>query len=217
MTQVRIRERHSRWVRWSHWLNVPFLMIMIWSGLLIYWANPQYIPFPQWLAKPLRMDYRLAEGMGWHFAVMWPFALNGFIYGLYLAFSGEWKEIVPNRSSVREAAQVVAHDLHLRRELPAQSGKLNGAQRFAYSGALLLGFFAVVTGVAILKPVQGSWLTELLGGYAWARFEHFICMCGLVVFTFVHLAQVARAGWKNLRTMIAGYEVVETETDSRET
>jgi hypothetical protein len=29
------------------------------------------------------------------------------------------------------------------------------------------------------------------------------------VFLLVHIAQVARAGWKNLRAMIAGFEIVQ--------
>ncbi|RZK29939.1 MAG: thiosulfate reductase, partial [Hymenobacter sp.] len=37
-----IREKHSLAMRWFHWLNFPLLAIMIWSGLLIYWANSIY-------------------------------------------------------------------------------------------------------------------------------------------------------------------------------
>ena len=29
-------------VRWLHWINFPLLTLMIWSGLLIYWANSVY-------------------------------------------------------------------------------------------------------------------------------------------------------------------------------
>jgi thiosulfate reductase cytochrome b subunit len=213
---IDIVEKYSRWIRWCHWLNVPFLSIMIWSGLLIYWANDVYVPIPDWLAQALFLDHRLAEGMGWHFAVMWLFAINGLVYVSYLLLSGEWRELVPLKRSFRDAVDVVMHDLRLRSDLPPQPGKMNGAQRFAYTGALLLGFFVLVTGIAIYKPVQLQWLTEALGGYAAARLEHFVCMVLLSLFVIVHLAQVFRAGWSNLRGMVAGYDEAANMTELRE-
>jgi hypothetical protein len=30
-------------IRWFRWINFPLLEIMIWSGLLIYWAYPVYV------------------------------------------------------------------------------------------------------------------------------------------------------------------------------
>jgi thiosulfate reductase cytochrome b subunit len=204
--QVQIVEKYARWIRYTHWLNVPFISIMIWSGVLIYWANDEYIRMPQWLAEALFLDHRLSEGMGWHFAIMWLFTFNGIIYVSYLALSGEWREVVPLRRSFRDAIDVVKHDLKITKELPKQPGQLNGAQRIAYTSALILGALAVITGIAIYKPVQVQWLTELLGGYWAARFEHFVIMISLSLFILTHLAQVFRAGWSNLRGMIAGYD-----------
>ncbi|OGR81059.1 MAG: thiosulfate reductase [Elusimicrobia bacterium GWC2_64_44] len=207
---TKIVEKHPRFIRWAHWLNFPLLGLMIWSGILIYWANDMYwVGIPEALAVRLGLDYRLAEGMGWHFFVMWPFALNGFCYVCYLAFSGEWRELAPDRASFLEALLVTLHDLRLRKELPPQRGKFNAAQRLAYTGAILLGMAALVTGLAIYKPVQAGWLTWLLGGYEAARREHFLVMLALAGFFAVHVTQVIRAGWNNFRAMVAGYEVVE--------
>ena len=33
---------HPRAIRWFHWINVPLLTIMVWSGLRIYWAEDVY-------------------------------------------------------------------------------------------------------------------------------------------------------------------------------
>jgi hypothetical protein len=38
----RLQSKHPRVIRWLHWFNVPLLALMIWSGLLIYWANDVY-------------------------------------------------------------------------------------------------------------------------------------------------------------------------------
>lgn len=212
---VTIREKHSRAIRWCHWLNFPLLTLMVWSGILIYWANPAFLPLPDKIADALMIDRKLAIGLGWHFALAWLLVANGIIYLLYLAVSGEWRELVPRRESFREALLVTLHDLKLRKEAPPQSGKLNGAQRIAYTSVLLLTAGAVISGVAIWKPVQLGWITEALGGYEAARLEHFVFMGAIVAFFFVHIAQVIRAGWNNARAMLVGYEVVENGTDEK--
>ena len=72
-----------------------------------------------------------------------------------------------------------------------------------------MGVGAVITGLAIYKPLQLAWLTGLLGGYEWARWLHFWLMVLFVLFFAVHVVQVALAGWRNFRSMVTGYEVVE--------
>jgi thiosulfate reductase cytochrome b subunit len=54
-------------------------------------------------------------------------------------------------------------------------------------------------------------LTGILGGYEWARAEHFALTAGYVLFFLVHIAQVIRAGWNNFRAMVTGYELVRSE------
>ena len=133
-------EKHPLAIRWFHWLNFPLLFIMIWSGLLIYWANDIYRLgwgettlvrfFPDWFNSGLNLPQRLAEGMSIHFLFMWLFAVNGLVYVSYLVISGEWRHVVPTRNSIRDAVHVTLYDLHLRKELPPQ-GKYNGAQKIA--------------------------------------------------------------------------------------
>lgn len=158
--------------------------------------------------RALELNNRLARGMALHFAFGWLFVANGVAYVLFLAASGEWRELLPRRGTLREAWYVLLHDLRLRRE-PPPPGKFNGAQRLAYTGIVLAGVGSLATGLAIYKPVQLGWLTAALGGYAMARFLHFWLTVGYVVFFLVHVAQVVRAGWNNFRAMVAGVEVVE--------
>ena len=212
----RLEFKHPRAIRWSHWVNVPVLAVMIWSGLLIYWANDVYHLdlgfgsfhfFPAWFYKAFDLEFRLAEGMAWHFTFMWLFALNGLFYILYTLFSGEWRHLLPNRHTPREAWHVVLHDLRWRKAPPPRA-KFNGAQRIAYTGVILMGAGSIVTGLAIYKPTQLAWLTALLGGYTWARAEHFTLTIGYVLFFVIHITQVIRAGWNNFRAMVTGYELV---------
>ncbi len=222
----KLEKKHLLAVRWLHWISFPLLTLMIWSGLLIYWANAIYSVrifgyelfhfFPAWFYETLGIPFRLADGLQLHFFFMWFFALNGVVYVLYTLFSGEWRGIVPVPGSFKRAALVTLHDLHIVKKLPSQ-GKYNDAQRIAYTGVILLGAGALVTGLAIYKPTQLSFLTSLLGGYGWARWEHFWIMILFVLFFVVHIAQVALAGWSNFRSMITGYEIVKTDETISET
>jgi thiosulfate reductase cytochrome b subunit len=227
----KIVKKHPLAIRWFHWINFPVLAIMIWSGLLIYWANDIYRVgwgsttvlkfFPDSFNKALSIPFRLAEGMSFHFVFMWLFAINGLLYVLYLIFSGEWRLILPNKKSLKESWQVVLHDLHLRKGVPLQK-KYNAAQRIAYTGVIVMGVGSLLTGVAIYKPVQFKTLCAMLGGYEWARAEHFILTILFTLFFVVHIVQVAIAGWNNFRGIVTGFEVVppsptEAETDAAPT
>lgn len=216
----RLEKKHPLAIRWFHWVNFPVLFIMIWSGLLIYWANDVYRVgwggvtlfkfFPPGFYERLGIAQRLAEGMAWHFLFMWVFFVNGLLYVLYTAFSGEWRHLLPNRRSFREAIEVARYDLRLSKTPPPRR-KFNGAQQIAYTSIILMGLGSLLTGLAIYKPVQFAGLTALLGGYDLARFWHFWLTIGYVLFFVVHIIQVARAGWNNFRAMVTGYEVVSRE------
>jgi thiosulfate reductase cytochrome b subunit len=207
-----LKLKHLLAVRWFHWINFPLLALMIWSGLLIYWAfSPYHIGpfhfFPDWLVSALHLDHRLAEGMALHFTLMWLFVLNGVAYIAYTFLSGEWRYLVPQSPAVfRDAWEVVLHDLHLRKELPTQE-KYNAAQQISYTAIIIMGVGSVLTGLAIYKPVQLAWLTALCGGYTLARLIHFTLTIGYCLFFLVHVGQVALAGWNNFRSMVIGYEL----------
>ncbi len=214
----RIVKKHPLVIRWAHWINFPVLAIMIWSGLLIYWANDVYKLgwgdktvlkfFPDSFYNALNIPFRLAEGMAFHFLFMWLFAINGVVYVLYSIFSGEWRYLWPDRKSFREAWLVVLHDLHIRKQAPPQD-KYNAAQRIAYSAIIIMGIGSVITGLAVYKPIQFNWLCFLCGGYEAARIEHFILALGYTLFFVIHVLQVIKAGWNNFRGMVAGFEVIK--------
>lgn len=211
--------KHPLAIRWFHWINFPVLTLMIWSGLLIYWANDVYRIgwndttilkfFPTSVYEALNMKFRLAEGMSLHFIFMWIFFLNGFGYVLYTAFSGEWRYLLPNRHSFKEAWQVLLYDLKISKIHPPEK-KFNGAQQIAYTSIILMGLGSLLTGLAIYKPIQFGWLCSLFGGYGTARALHFILTIGYVLFFGIHIAQVIKAGWNNFQAMVTGFEVKET-------
>ncbi len=231
---IRLERKHPLAIRWMHWVNFPVLFTMVWSGLLIYWNDsdnaynhPHAVYrvglgkftlvrfFPNWFYDKLHVPYHVTQGLGYHFFFMWIFGLNGLAYVLYLAISGEWRFMVPQRRSLRDAIQVTLVDLHVRKGLPAQT-KYNGAQRIAYSSVLLMGAGMLVTGLAIYKPTSAHWLTSLLGGYEMARWLHFWLTAAFMAFFLVHVFQVVMAGWNNFRSMVSGREVQRVDAPSIE-
>ena len=215
-----IIKKHPLAIRWFHWINFPMLAVMIWSGLLIYWANDVYAIkvgskelvhfFPSSFYKSLAIPFRLAEGMAYHFFFMWLFFSNGLLYILYTAFSGEWRYLLPQKKSWKEALLVVLHDLHIRKTKPPQT-KYNAAQRIAYTAVIVMGFGSVITGLAIYKPVSFSFFASICGGYEAARLEHFILTLAYCLFFLVHIIQVIIAGWRNFQSMITGFDVVKNK------
>ncbi len=206
--KIELVHKHSLWLRWLHWIHFPVLMLMILSGLQIYWANDIYTRsfLDRKLFNYLGLDHKLADGMYLHFTLAWILVANAILYIGYLLASGEWRELLPEPRSFRQAIVVLLHDLGLSKNLPPQ-GKFNAAQRIAYTSVLFIGFIAIVSGIAIYKPVQLLWLTRLFFGYEGARLIHFGSMLSLLGFFCIHLAQVIRSGWNNFQAMITGFEV----------
>ena len=231
---IRLERKHPLAIRWMHWVNFPVLFTMIWSGLLIYWndsdnayKHPHRVYriglgnitllrfFPDWFYKFLHAPYHVTLGLSYHFFFMWIFALNGVTWVLYTWLSGEWRFLLPQRQSFRDAIQVTLVDLHLRKGLPDQT-KYNGGQRIAYTSCILMGAFMLLTGLAIYKPTQAHWLSSALGGYEVARWLHFWTTLGFLGFFLIHVLQVMLAGWNNFRSMVSGYEVQRVEVPSLE-
>lgn len=218
-----LERKHTLATRWMHWINFPLLAMMVWSGLLIYWANAVYSIriggyelvhfFPTWFWDTFGIPYRLAEGLQIHFFFMWLFAVNGVVYVIYTFASGEWRSLLPVPASFGRAPLVALHDVLLVKHAPPQ-GKYNDAQRIAYTAVILMGAGSIITGLAIYKPLQLAWLTLLLGGYEWARWEHFWLMALFVMFFAIHVVQVTLAGWRNFRSMITGYDVVDPPAEA---
>jgi thiosulfate reductase cytochrome b subunit len=224
-SDIYLDRKHLLAIRWMHWINFPVLFMMIWSGLLIYWndsdnayKHPHAVYrigignftlfrfFPDWFWKFIDAPYHPTFGLGNHFFFMWIFAINGIAYVLYTTISGEWRFMVPQRRSLRDAIQVTLVDFHLAKGLPDQT-KYNGAQRIAYTSVILMGLGSLVTGLAIYKPTQAHWLTSILGGYEMARWFHFWLTMSFVGFFVVHITQVILAGWNNFRSMVSGLEI----------
>jgi len=205
--------RHHWIVRTTHWVNVLALTIMIGSGLRIFNAYPAFArkgesfccypfegdPIPAWLT----FGGWLAGARHWHFAAMWVLCANGLVYLGFIYLHGEWRDLVPRCGVVRDSLEMLKFYLGRRNVHPRQ-GKHNALQRTVYFALPWLGAAAVITGIAIWKPVQLGPLTHLLGGYVWARYWHFVVMLALVVLTVGHVFMVFAVDPYSLRSITTG-------------
>lgn len=205
--------RHHPIVRLTHWVNVLAIAIMVGSGLRIFNAHPGFArigesfccysfegyAIPRWLT----FGGWLAGARNWHFAMMWVLVLNGLVYLGFIYLHGEWRDLVPRRGDPRDAWEMVRFYLALRRDHPRQ-GKHNTLQKLAYFSMPVVAAVAVMTGLAIWKPVQLAPLTALFGGYVWARYFHFVAMLAIVALAFGHVFMVLSVDPYSLRSMITG-------------
>jgi len=176
---------HPLAVRLTHWINALAILAMVLSGWRIYNADPQFgFTFP----KDWTLGGWLAGALQWHFAAMWLLFANGVAYLAYGILSGHFRrKFLPlsPRAALRDALDA----LRLRLEHDDLS-VYNAAQRAAYLGAIVLILLLVLSGLVLWKPVQLYALGTLMGDYEGARYVHFFCMAGIVLFALVHVLMV---------------------------
>jgi Ni/Fe-hydrogenase b-type cytochrome subunit len=205
--------RHHWIVRVTHWVNVVAVVIMVGSGLRIFNAYPAFArkgelfccypfehkPIPAWLT----FGGWLGGARHWHFAMMWVLVVNGLIYLAFVYLHGEWRDLVPRKNDIRDSVQMLKFYLFVNKNHPRQ-GKHNALQKMAYFLLPWAGAVAVITGIAIWKPVQLSLLTNLLGGYVWARYWHFLAMLLIVILSVIHVFMVFAVDPYSIPSMITG-------------
>src|SRR5712692_9163913 len=158
---------------------------------ILPFAVPEIVTLGSWLGGATR----------WHFAAMWVLAGNGLVYLAYGILAGRFR-----RKLLPVSPRAVAADLR-----QALAGRLdhddlaayNAIQKLLYLGVILAGIVAVLSGLAIWKPVQLGWLTSLIGDFDAARIVHFLAMSAIALFLLVHVAMALLVP-RSLRAMIAG-------------
>ena len=198
------RPIHPLPLRIMHWLNAIAIVTLIGSGLEIYDASP-FLPvtFPQWLT----IGQWLGGAIAWHLAAIWLLVLNGIGYLIWGTASGHFRRkffpLTP-RAVLRDAWAAI------RFRLPHEVGVYNAVQRLLYLGVILLGMLAVLSGLAVWKPVQLWFLSDLFGGFFDSRVVHFCAMAGISAFLLIHIALVALVP-RVLPAMITGGRLPEAQ------
>lgn len=197
-------------VRFSHWVNAIALFVMVGSGFEIFRAFPSFgakIPEKDLLNWPraFAIGGWLGGALRWHLTFMWIYIATGLFYVGYQTFRGHYRQVLFVSSDVKGVWPMARHYFFFGPK-PAETQTYNPLQKMAYTSAIGLGVLSVLTGLAIWKPVQFSWLAWLMGGFHWARLWHFLVMWALVFFVIGHLIMVLLHGWNNFLSMLTGWK-----------
>lgn len=209
-TVARAVYEHPLPIRLCHWLNSISLFVMVGSGLQIFRAFPSFgakIPEKDLLnwPKSLALGGWLGGALQWHLTFMWIYLATGGIYLGYQVISGNYRQVLFTYRDVPGVWPMVRHYFFLGPKPPVREA-YNPLQKQAYTTAIVLGALSVLTGFAIWKPVQFSWLTWLVGGFQRARLWHFLVMWAILAFIFCHLIMVVLHGWNNFISMLTGWK-----------
>ena len=197
MTKTLRRPAHPLPVRIMHWIGAISILCMMLSGWAIYNASPSLpFTFPRWMT----LGGWLAGGIAWHVTVMWVLFADGVAYLLYGFLSGHFRR---DLRPLGPRAVIVDLVAALTGRLGHRLGHYNAVQRLLYVGVILLICCSVATGLSIWKPVQLGWLTDLFGGYPFARGIHLAAMIGIALFVVVHHTLVVIFP-RTLVAMVAG-------------
>jgi Ni/Fe-hydrogenase b-type cytochrome subunit len=199
---------HPAAVRVCHWLTALTVPLLAASGLEIFAAFPSFgekVPQRDLFVPPdaVRLGGWLGGALQWHLTFAWIFAATGIAYVTYQVLSGNYRQVFFAGGDIGGLWPMIRHYL-LRGPKPPQATTYNPLQKLAYTTAIVLGGVLVVTGLALYKPVQLSWLVTALGGFRLARVWHFAAMAGLLAFIPGHLLMVAVHGWSNFASMWTG-------------
>ncbi len=179
-----------------------------------------YCSPPDWVYNHLSLGpgmLGLALRLHWFCAYL--FMANGALYLLGLVLGGGWRALIPQRDDFIAGLHMARYyslapfAFLLRRPLlhPAHPGKYNALQKTAYASVVVAGILVILSGWAIHKPMQLSWLAAAFGGYNAARVWHFGLMCFFILFFVPHVVLVLADGWDTMRSMITGWSS-RTET-----
>ncbi len=185
MTPLAPPPRHHIVVRLSHWVGAVAMICLILSGWQIYNASP-LLPFR--IPGAITLGGWLGGAIAWHLTAMWLLMASGAMYLAYGFASGHFRRDLALPSVGEFTGEMAAA---LRLNLPHDAGRYNAVQRVFYAGVVAIAVLAVLTGLAIWKPVQFGPLTALFGDYDTARKLHFTMMVLIVGFLLIHLVLVA--------------------------
>lgn len=170
------RHIHSLHTRVAHWINALFVLTLLVTGFSMFGAQHHIA----WLTLGFSRHGRFTL----HEIAGALFAINGAIYGYELLGRGGWRRLLHG---------LPKHFGPLSYEVPQR-----GAYLAVFAGAVVM----IVTGAALWFKHQAPWLIRGLGGEHVALTVHLTAAFALLAFILAHLAQIVRAGWPTLRSMI---------------
>jgi len=213
--------RHSALVRITHWINALSFLGLLVSGIGILLAHPRFywgetggLGTPSLFDLPL--PFMLGGPSGWgrylHFQSAWLSVLNGMLYVASGIAGRHFRDsLIPRQRELSWDSMRRSIASHLRFERPGadEAFTYNVIQRITYLAVVFCLFPLIIwTGLAMSPAVTSVFpaLVTTLGGHQCARTIHFFAAIGSMLFVFVHVVMVWRAGFlKRVGAMLTGH------------
>jgi len=195
------------WARWSHFLNIFLMVLIIRSGLLV---RTQQKPPAFW--TPRKGGKKISINLWLHTSLDVVWVVNGVLFVIMLFVSGHWMRIIPTSWEVFPNA-LSAMLQYMTLDWPVENGwvNYNSLQQLMYFTIIFIAApLAIITGVRMSEwwPERAVKLNKAYPAPL-ARALHFPTMLFFVLFILVHVFLVFSTGaLKNLNHMFAGIEVV---------
>lgn len=198
------------WVRWQHFLNLFFLVLIIRSGLQIRREQrPSAFWTPSWTKGGAG---KVSLTVWFHQLLDMLWLINGAVFVTLMFVTDHWMRIVPTSWEVFPNA-VSAMLQYVSLDWPTENGwvNYNSLQQLMYALTIFVAApLAAATGIRMssLWPKNAKKLTSLYRVEV-ARAIHFPVMLYFVFFVIVHVALVFSTGaLRNLNHMYAGQDVM---------
>lgn len=195
------------WARWSHFLNIFLMVLIIRSGILV---RTQQKPPAFWTPKKGGKKISINLWLHTSLDVLW--LVNGIIFVVLLFTSGHWMRIVPTSWEVFPNA-LSAMIQYATLDWPVENGwvNYNSLQQLMYFTVVFIAApLATITGIRMSEwwPKKAEKLNKIYPAPL-ARALHFPTMLFFVLFILIHVILVLSTdALKNLNHMFAGTEAV---------
>ncbi len=154
--------------------------------------------------------YEIFNENGWgrslHFLSGWLLVITGLFYLLAGIFTGHLKQrLSPRMSEFNTRLWISDFAGHFRKIPPVADDRYGLLQKYIYMGVIFLLFpLVIMTGMTMSPAITAAYpfLLTIFAGAQSARTIHFFVSLALVLFLVVHVAMVARSGFKKqMRSM----------------
>lgn len=198
------------WLSWQHFLNVFLMVLIIRSGWMVHTEKK---PPATWAPRRAKSGSgRISLTLWTHQALDLLWLVNGIVFVVLLAITGQWKRVVPiSWDFIPNAASALLQYVSL--NWPVENGwtNYNSLQVLTYFVTIFVAApLAALTGIR-LSPLWKRMPKALSRAYPVevARAIHLPVMFYFVAFITVHVALVFATGaLRNLNHMYAGQDVV---------
>lgn len=174
------------------------------------WDKPK--PFFASANSPVSASrtYDIFNQNGWgrslHFLSGWILVITGLFYLLTGIFTGHFKQrLSPRMNEFNSRLWITDFAGHFRKIPVVENGRYGLLQKYTYMGVIFgLLPLAVMTGMTMSPAITAAWplLLKIFFGAQSARTIHFFVSLALLLFLVVHVAMVARSGFKKqMRSM----------------